>query len=1068
MGIARLLPVTAVAFWSLLASSCVLPMSYVALSIAERREEENEAADEGPPRVSQIAYQIDRLEKHIDRYGSIVPKHADVWGQARLMMHRQEYELQMKQEIGNFHDTLQASLARSDQAFLASAFALQAAVSGGTAPAFVPTSGTTSHDTTITNNIPSTAGGPSSTTTQKAIETASLGQPSAPDVEKLITEPDKGIFRTAPRATREFKEAPTPKTLALEPTLHLDQESRFIKHLHELRRVNEGDDNTDAAGYALNLIRLPVSILTGSCTEAGYGAECTATISPYLTDDLLPTTFRNLVIKDLIDQFTLPVTQLLDTLDPEKDLKPLVQSRAKAVMATKPQGENQKAPEPSKMIPILNSPRKHTSRLITTTRTVSNPAGSSQRVKQLPVPPSQLLAVYGEAQVTDIVRECYAGVKDHLINKRTPYHLDVRSVLTEELKGAYNFLSTDINAPLWQYVNPALVQAIRTRNTQYLDSVRQAFFDIVEESHGGKGTTTGYLAHTSITAALAWAILVESALLNERLIQDMLETQKAKGCPTIPEGGLPFFGPNPPPEARKLFNDYVQARWPIYVFAIDPVTEDQNVADAFSSRRELQLALSLAFASGQIGARSLTRYTRRIEMEIETIAINRTVVGFSHGSNTFGWRFYPRVQTPPIPGNLEVIFLDLLWGRRGPRRDLCHRRLENGPRECVALVVMPSFIPQVNLDISANWFRLAQPSCKELTLTESMRLSKQVKNLRDGLQLICDQGQYREGDVPLMARRLEQLSERLPMQSQLVNVPYENTHGGFELFSSGTTDLAPELIGWYGGVGINPNAETSLFLVGDHFSVHQTRVVAGGMPLSSNLPSLPAPPSTSNPQGAVSTPTKDLQVELLSRQVMRVTIPAGVQPKDGKIDVHVATPYGVSHTLAIPVVGAPPAAAAPTFGYSIQEKFQTIKAAYRMEKQEKTDKYIISLADDVLLDGAMRIDWQDPTGSALNKVKATFAFAIDSKQLFSVTRELTANDGHFDIAKDDLKVFMSEVLKRLQATDGYTPSNLLPSSLQGTVTIIPVGDASHATEERQVPTKLRVELVRTLDPSKKE
>src|SRR5262245_55742235 len=80
------------------------------------------------PGVLGLARELDCLEFCIDKYGSIVPKHADVWGQARLMMHRQEYELEMRSELNKFEESLQGSLARSDQAFLASAFSLQAAV----------------------------------------------------------------------------------------------------------------------------------------------------------------------------------------------------------------------------------------------------------------------------------------------------------------------------------------------------------------------------------------------------------------------------------------------------------------------------------------------------------------------------------------------------------------------------------------------------------------------------------------------------------------------------------------------------------------------------------------------------------------------------------------------------------------------------------------------------------------------------------------------------------------------------------------------------------------------------
>ena len=82
----------------------------------------------------------------------------------------------------------------------------------------------------------------------------------------------------------------------------------------------------------------------------------------------------------------------------------------------------------------------------------------------------------------------------------------------------------------------------------------------------------------------------------------MKEAAAAKGCPCSQGGWLPYFMPDPPPECRQAFNEYVRCRWPIHVFALDPVTQEQNIADTFSGRREMQLAMSLAFVSGQLSA----------------------------------------------------------------------------------------------------------------------------------------------------------------------------------------------------------------------------------------------------------------------------------------------------------------------------------------------------------------------------------------------------------------------------------------------------------------------------------
>src|SRR5262249_41846015 len=138
---------------------------------------------------------------------------------------------------------------------------------------------------------------------------------------------------------------------------------------------------------------------------------------------------------------------------------------------------------------------------------------------------------------------------------------------------------------------------------------------------------------------------------------------------------LQFFGPNPSPEAREAFNQYVRMRWPIKVFALDPVEQDQNIADEYARRREEQIALALAFASGKISAQAMMRFDRRIEWDMATIALNRTVTGFTHGADTFGWRFTPRFQSPPIESGLTTFGQTLLGGPTTDH-DIRKRQLE--------------------------------------------------------------------------------------------------------------------------------------------------------------------------------------------------------------------------------------------------------------------------------------------------------------------------------------------------------------------------------------------------------
>src|SRR5204863_221574 len=172
-------------------------------------------------------------------------------------------------------------------------------------------------------------------------------------------------------------------------------------------------------------------------------------------------------------------------------------------------------------------------------------------------------------------------------------------------------------------------------------------------------------------------------------------------------------------------------------------------------------------------------------------------------------------------------FRDLLIG--GPSRDHDLRRaeLEPGQRECIALVIMPAFVPYITLDTRSNWFSLTNPKHTMLSMHDTLRVSRSIKAMQDSAAGLGDACKYRDGESGRLLRRVEQLSASLPLQTMMAQVPIESTLGGFAMFSSGVTDLSPQLTGYYGEPGVKPDEETDLFLIGDHFSVHQTRVVAG-------------------------------------------------------------------------------------------------------------------------------------------------------------------------------------------------------------------------------------------------
>ncbi len=92
---------------------------------------------------------------------------------------------------------------------------------------------------------------------------------------------------------------------------------------------------------------------------------------------------------------------------------------------------------------------------------------------------------------------------------------------------------------------------------------------------------------------LAFALRVQAAALNRRLKQDMIDQDSSLKPDDLKR--ISFFQPDASKQAVNLFVKYVEAKWPLRVYAIEPVIAQQNVADAFG--RRVQSSLDLAGAA---------------------------------------------------------------------------------------------------------------------------------------------------------------------------------------------------------------------------------------------------------------------------------------------------------------------------------------------------------------------------------------------------------------------------------------------------------------------------------------
>ncbi len=1010
------------------------------------------------PTVRALASDLDHLEKHIECYGSVTAKVPDVWGQARLTQYREDFEKQMVADLTTFDAGLQGNSARSDQSYLAAALSLGLAAQPKPPVIGSLTTGAKSIDApkpleplltstlTRTTGLDPTGGNlnqlalglatrpdatPAPTAAPKPAPVPPLDPGKAtdflPNADKAVARSEKIEFKALGYASQ---------AVGIEPAERLAQKKRYLDLLAQLRRENEGSDTADAPGYQLNLVRLPVSVLPGSHTDRGHGAEVTFTIDPVLGDDLLPVTFRRMATNDLVEQLSLPLaeafydkptvdqlnatgqkfvrlsTRLYEMLSAapvsrlgdaqalaaslsDEDVAEIAGNKlaTKDFVATlktlKEDYLNSVAAVPAKAIASvrLRSNSYFQGNGATTPASLAGPRrtptsqslGGSLAITSLPFatgldnrlafPASQMFDVYGEAFVYEIAYAAKQAIVPDADYRGFVHLPDVQSFLKQETQAAYQFLSKNPGL-LREFCTHDLVLDVHSRRGTNLANRRAQYRTRAEGISGSVPTDPkkkeSYVnldaRQFNLTAALAWCLIVDSAMLTDRLIRDIRETATAKGLPAVcpPDAWPEFYLPDPDAAARQQFNAYVKMRWPVYVFALDPMAQEQNVADSLSTRRETQLALAVGFTNGAVSAKTFLNASRRLEAEAQTIALNRTQVGFAHGENTFGWRFYPRFQTMPTQTNFTVLFRDQLIGGPTTNAVLRQRRLEPGPRECVALVIMPSFVPYVSIDSVSNWFRLPDPKCKVLDHTQAVALSKTVRTLERCEHTVTDAECYRDGELKRLQTRVHQLAGRLPAQSVTVPVPILDTVGGFELFSNGTSDMAPQLFGFYGAPGIDPAKATTLFLVGDHFSPLHSKVIVGNQAIGLD------------------------GLQMLSRQVVQVTVPAGVlgvaEERDGKkltwAHAHVATPYGVSREVYIPVLvptaGDKPAKAPA--GYSVPDK-SVLTIRYCQRGTDLTGDHFVPELQGVD-PTKLKLAWSDPLGvaPAFATVRLTFKF----------------------------------------------------------------------------------------------
>jgi hypothetical protein len=385
-----------------------------------------------------------------------------------------------------------------------------------------------------------------------------------------------------------------------------------------------------------------------------------------------------------------------------------------------------------------------------------------------------------------------------------------------------------------------------------------------------------------VVNTLAFALQIQAAGISRRLKQDMTD-QDSKLTPEFLRG-LSFFEPEVSEDAFRAFEHYVTAKWPLRVYAIEPVIAQQNVADAFGRSKRSAFDLIGSGPMGPWRALAGIAADRRAADDETAIRLNPTMVGFGAGQSTFGWVFYPRLQTSGSSNGRLLTDVALLLNGRVPDPTGNDQSIEPGQRECTALIEMPNFVPMIEFVTVANWFRASEVGDgQKADLEKASNLGRRLIAAENALNKAKVDGHYRPEDYQIVMDRIKQLRDLMPTQRLVVRVPFSGDHNDSRIFCSQGLQLRPSLLGWHGKPP-ERGEESTLFVEGRNFSVHDTHVIAGGKPA---------------------------RAVLVSRNLLEVTIAKDASPTpsadgDPLLDINVATPNGVSNHLLIKMAAPDP------------------------------------------------------------------------------------------------------------------------------------------------------------------
>lgn len=921
----------------------------------------------------ELAREVTILEDDIRRDGSITIKTPDVWGDGNLIASIQEYDKLMgfgdKFET-RFSETVQGYIARSDYAEFQSTTAIGQALSG--APL-----------TNVTETVTTYPGEPAKDNTQTKSDNSpnfSYAKDNKLPESRLPSTPDGfGLIKSSTTAVPSTKGG-----IGLEPTELDRQRSTFILANQALRRRMIGDDNSRAAGYGLYLFRIPVSVLPGRETTEGYSAVVNVRAQLRVDANHLKNTFPRMVIADLVEGLNHRI------LGNWEDAKVKRSKIAKLSAQKRVSGELGYSSYQQKLSSLDHESSTQTDsiRNFTERAVIPNSARTSS--------PSSALynshsSIFGDEAIDGLVDQAISQFETEpaafVLNPPKP--AEVNQFLYAALEQTHNIL-------LENHVYEEQVSVIATAAEHFT----KGRFDLVAEQRDIWRANISNLNLDPIYHNSSWLLALQSGIADrnlKKILSDLQSSGYSEGPCAVAES-VQFFIPDS--TAVALWETVVRETFPLHVFNLDPVTEEQNAYDAFARRREMQVALAFGVAKGSaFTADQKAKMSRSLALDEATIALNRTAVAFAHSDDTFGWYFHPRIQTPPTESSNIAALARTLWAT-GPTDcyDRRHRRIEPGMRNCEVLIAMPSFVTDVAFDVTTNWEKVACPGVTKRSYEEMIAQGSRLHRLRMCMKEPSNQICYRPGDLERLNSRIDQLETMLGMQTHQVNLPFQYEQSASGLFDAGRKQLRPVVDYYYGLSYLDKDQKNAeFFLTGKNFHPTLTHVIVGG--------------SENHSQ-------PDSSVEIINRELLKVQI-NGLEDKLSKpnfFEVRVSTPAGMSNLLVIEKAPKPAERLAPAAydwksetnytGYLCRQKPNSTPTLH-INELETTLKIKSSLEPDVADSGNLnftaKIKFKSGTERDLKNFGsiAMKGFAIKSEDFVNALNVSIAHPQHGILLTDE-------------------------------------------------------------------